>query len=114
MAGDTRMSLRRYDPDQVLRVEAHGLLSARNTGSPFNCRKEYTAVVTACQDNNVLFDLFTAEVDETISDAALGQYVPGIGRILFKFLAEIVNIQPDIMRLIPVLVPPDFGKQLIM
>lgn len=45
-------SLRRYDPDQVLRVEALGLLSAWNTGSPFNCLSEYTAAQAACQDKN--------------------------------------------------------------
>jgi len=100
-------SLRRYDPDQVLRVEAHGLLSARNTGSPFNCQNEYTAEITACQDNNSLFGLFAAEVDETITNAAFGQNVLWIGRILFQFLTEIVNIQTDIVRFITVFVPPD-------
>jgi hypothetical protein len=35
-------SLRRHDPDQVLRVERWTLLSARKTDSPFSCcRKEY-------------------------------------------------------------------------
>jgi hypothetical protein len=43
------ISLRRYDPDQVLRVEAPGLLSARTTRSPLVCLNEYTAAVTACQ-----------------------------------------------------------------
>jgi len=37
MVGYKLKSLRRYDPDQVLRVEALGLLSARYTGSPFYC-----------------------------------------------------------------------------
>ena len=32
-------SLRRHDPDQVMRVERHTLLSARKTDSPFGCQK---------------------------------------------------------------------------
>jgi hypothetical protein len=41
MVDRNELSLRRYDPDQVLRVEAAGLLSARHAGSPFNFRKVY-------------------------------------------------------------------------
>jgi hypothetical protein len=44
-----KISLRRHDPDQVLRVEALSLLSARNTGSPFIYKNEYTAVLVTCQ-----------------------------------------------------------------
>jgi hypothetical protein len=50
MVGYKKRSLRRYDPDQVLRVEAPGLLSARYTGSPFNFQEQYTAAKAACQD----------------------------------------------------------------
>jgi hypothetical protein len=37
MVDESRESLRWYDPDQVMRVERGTLLSACNTGSPFDC-----------------------------------------------------------------------------
>ena len=110
MVGCNERSLRRYDPDQVLRVEAPGLLSARHTGSPFNFQNEYTAVKVACQDKKTLFGFLAPEVHEAIADAALGKNVFGVGRILFQFLAEIVDIESNVMRFIPVLIAPDFGK----
>jgi hypothetical protein len=48
-----QFSLRRHDPDQVLRVERETLLSARKTDSPFDCcRKEYKRMDTHCQVKN--------------------------------------------------------------
>jgi hypothetical protein len=104
-----KRSLRRYDPDQVLRVEASGLLSARHTGSPFNFQEQYTAAKAACQDKNLL-GFFTPEVYKSIANTALGEDIFWIGWILLQFLAEIVDIEADIMWLIPVLVTPHLGK----
>src|SRR5664280_1664977 len=57
---------------------------------------------------------FTPEVHEAITNAALGQDVFGVGWILLQFLAEIVDIKPYIMWLVPILIAPDLGKQLVV
>jgi len=56
----------------------------------------------------------TSVVNETVPDAAFGQNVGRIGRISFELLAEIVDIEPKVVRLIAVFVPPDLGEQLFV
>jgi hypothetical protein len=87
MIGRNKLSLRRYNPDQVLRVEAPGLLSARHTGSPFNYRNEYTAAEAACQDKISLFGLVAPEIHEAITYASLREDIFRVGRVFLQFLA---------------------------
>jgi hypothetical protein len=61
-----------------------------------------------------LFDFFPAEINEPVTDPALGQDVLGIGRILFQFLAQVVDIEPHVMGFVTVFIPPYFGQQLIV
>lgn len=54
------------------------------------------------------------EVHKAITDPSFSEDINGIGRIFLKFLAEIIDIETNIMRFIPVLIAPYLGKELIM
>ena len=55
-----------------------------------------------------------AEIDEAVTYAALGEDVLGIGRVFLDLLPQVVDVQAHIMRLIPVLVSPDFCQDLVV
>src|SRR5690348_1331818 len=48
---------------------------------------------------------------EAVAQAALGQDVFGMGRVLFDLLPQIGDVEPQIMGLVAVLVAPDLGEQ---
>src|SRR5215216_3155355 len=53
-------------------------------------------------------------IHEPITYAALRQDIFWVGRVLLKLLAQIVNIQTNVMRFVSILISPDLHKQLIM
>src|SRR3990172_7457459 len=61
-----------------------------------------------------LFWGLAAKIDEAVAYASLGQDIPGIGRVFFNLLAQIVDIQTDIVRLIPILIAPNLGQNLVV
>src|SRR5215217_1300011 len=63
--------------------------------------------------NNLLF-LLSLVIYKAVANAALRKNIFRIGRILFQFLAQIINIETYIMRLIAIFVSPYFDQQLIM
>ena len=54
------------------------------------------------------------EIHEPITHAAFRENIFGVGRILLKFLAKIIDVEAHIMRLIAIFVAPNFYKDLIV
>ena len=54
------------------------------------------------------------EVHKAVADAALRQNVLRVRRVFLDLLAQVVDVQPDVVRLVAVLVAPDLRQQLIV
>ncbi len=53
-------------------------------------------------------------IHKAVADTSLGQNIAGSAGSFSHLLPQIINIQPDVMRLVPVFIAPDLGKDLVV
>ncbi len=58
--------------------------------------------------------LLSPEVYKSVPYPAFGQDVFRVGRVLLQLLAQVVDVQTDIVRLVAVLITPHFRQQLVV
>src|SRR5438128_1151020 len=55
-----------------------------------------------------------AQIGKAVADAAFGENVVWIGRVVLEFLAQVVDVQADIVRRVTVLGSPDTAEECLM